>query len=302
MVKLLRQRDWANSGVSKSQKNLTFSFNVHFKTFFFFFFFQSLFSFAETTLKRRPLSLGCPPSSVRGVNLPSERPTAAAHIIASKVAVCCLTEQRMSLVVPVGSNLSCQADLRWQTRGLLSYRGRRVLWQTPQLHGHPVYLHLLFKGTHVRGCRGSWETARGLLSRSDAWRWRISLVELWRQSGTSEAEVLCFHSVYQWRKAQCNYLCRTRHVISLSSQSVNQTHLVKPVAQVLEKGKCVEIPIKDLAGFNPLFHPVVFCSTSWKQGPFSFFCCFRGNYAKLRHFHITHHCGGSAGQKCPSRK
>ena len=36
-------RDWANSGVSKSQKNLTLSFIVCFKTFFFFFFEKLVF-------------------------------------------------------------------------------------------------------------------------------------------------------------------------------------------------------------------------------------------------------------------
>lgn len=45
----------------------------------------------------------------------STRTNSCTHLIASKVAAWCLTELHMSLVVPVSSSLSCQADLRWQT-------------------------------------------------------------------------------------------------------------------------------------------------------------------------------------------
>lgn len=55
--------------------------------------------------------------------------TARTHLAASKVAAWCLTEQHMSLVVPVSGSLSCQLDLRWQTCGRLSYPRRGVLCQ-----------------------------------------------------------------------------------------------------------------------------------------------------------------------------
>lgn len=46
------------------------------------------------------------------------RTNSGTHLVASKVDAWCLTEQRMSLVVPVSGSLSCQADLRWQACGL----------------------------------------------------------------------------------------------------------------------------------------------------------------------------------------
>ena len=57
----------------------------------------------------------CPPASVKGVNL--RHTNSRTRLMASKVAAWCLTEQRVSLVVPVSGSLSCQADLRWQTCG-----------------------------------------------------------------------------------------------------------------------------------------------------------------------------------------
>lgn len=68
-----------------------------------------------------------PPASVKDVNLPQTN--SCTHLTAAEVAAWCLAEQHMSLVVPVSGSLSCQADLRWQTRGLLSYPGRGVLCQ-----------------------------------------------------------------------------------------------------------------------------------------------------------------------------
>lgn len=71
----------------------------------------------------------CPPAWVKDVSLLSRRTNSHTQHVASKVAARCLKEQRVSLVVSVSSSLSCQADLRWQTCGLLSYLGRGVLCQ-----------------------------------------------------------------------------------------------------------------------------------------------------------------------------
>lgn len=70
-------------------------------------------------------------------------------LVASKGAAWCLTELCV-LGVAVSSSLSCQADLRWQTCGLLSYPERRVLQQMPQLHGYPAHL-LAFINAEEKG-------------------------------------------------------------------------------------------------------------------------------------------------------
>lgn len=71
------------------------------------------------------LVFACPPASVMGVNLPSRRTHSGTHLVASKVDGWCLTEQRMSLVVPVSGSLSCQANLRWQACGLAEVSSAR---------------------------------------------------------------------------------------------------------------------------------------------------------------------------------
>lgn len=83
-----------------------------------------------------------PPASVKGVNLPHTH--SCTHLTAAKVVAWCFTEQNMSLVVPVSSSHSCQADLRWQTCGLLSYPVRGVLCQMLWLHVYSDYLLLFF--------------------------------------------------------------------------------------------------------------------------------------------------------------
>lgn len=82
------------------------------------------------------------------VNFPSRHTDSHTHLTASKVAVGCLTEQRVSLVVPVSGSLSCHTDLRWQTCGLSSYLGSVVPCQMPRPYRHA--LHLLLLNINIR--------------------------------------------------------------------------------------------------------------------------------------------------------
>lgn len=106
-----------------------------------------------------------------------------------------LNKQRMSSVVPVSSSsslLRCQADLRWQTCGLLlSFPGRGVLSQMISRHGYQACWYTIGSSRDCRVSLGLWIQKRKILRYSG-----FEKGPLWLSGSIDEDFNLCTTKLY----------------------------------------------------------------------------------------------------------